>query len=617
MARSAAPPLLSLQDVHLTFGGAPLLAGAELHLYEGERLCLVGRNGSGKSTLLKIAAGLVEPDRGSRKLRGGTTWRYLEQEPDFAGFASVLAYAEAGLGQQDDPHRLRLLLQELGLAGDEEPGRLSGGEARRAALARVLAPRPDILLLDEPTNHLDLPTIEWLEGHLAESASALVLISHDRRFLSDLTQRTVWIDRGATRRLERGFAHFEAWRDEQLELEAQARHKLDRKIAAEEDWLRYGVTARRKRNQGRLAKLNELRRSRRDAVKATGQATIAAATAEASGKRVLEAKGLAKSFGEAPVVAGLSLVLQRGDRLGIAGPNGSGKTTLIKLLTGALEPDAGRLKLGTNLELVSLDQRRAGLDPQAGLAEALTEGRGDQVSVGGQPRHVMSYLQDFLFKPEQAGTPVGRLSGGERGRLALAIALARPSNFLILDEPTNDLDLETLDLLEDLLAGYGGTVILVSHDRAFLDAIVTSLLVPAPELGPGRWQEYVGGYADMLAQRGAGAAEAPEAKGPGKAKAAPRRGTAREAGPPRAPTPAAKLSFKERHALETLPERIALLERQVGRLRARMEDPNFYASDPEAFQATAADLARAEAALAASEEEWLRLELRREEIEGS
>jgi len=614
MARSAAPPLLSLQDIHLTFGGPPLLSGAELHLYEGEHLCLVGRNGSGKSTLLKIAAGLVEADRGSRKLRGGTTLRYLEQEPDFSGVATVTAYAEAGLGPEDDRHRLHLLLGELGLTGKEDPARLSGGEARRAALARALAPDPDILLLDEPTNHLDLPAIEWLEARLAGSRAALVLISHDRRFLSRLTQRTVWLDRGNTRRLERGFAHFEAWRDEQLEQEAQARHKLDRRIAAEEDWLRYGVTARRKRNQGRLSKLNDLRRQRREARGPGGQVAMAAATAEASGKRVLEAKGVAKAFAGRPVVSDLTLTLtlQRGDRLGLAGPNGCGKTTLVRLLTGQLEPDAGSLKLGSNLEIVSLDQRRASLDPQASLAETLTEGRGDQVSVGGQPRHVISYLQDFLFQPEQAGTPVGRLSGGERGRLALAVALARPSNLLVLDEPTNDLDLETLDLLEDLLAGYAGTVILVSHDRAFLDAIVTSLLVPAPEQGPGRWLEYVGGYSDMIAQRGAMTSEPPAAK----AKQAPKRsGSTLEASA--GTRERSKLSFKEKHALETLPGRIALLEREVDRLRQLLADPKHYGRDPDGFQANADALARAEAALAASEDEWLRLELLREEVEGS
>ncbi|GAB5470880.1 MAG: ATP-binding cassette domain-containing protein [Rhodospirillales bacterium] len=613
MAQTTAPPLLSLQDIALSFGGDPLLRGTELHLFAGERVCLVGRNGCGKSTLLKIAAGMIEADSGTRKLKPGTTLRYLEQEPDFSGYSSTLAYAEADLSPGDDPNRVPRLLEALGLSGRENPAKISGGEARRAALVRALAPDPDILLLDEPTNHLDLPAIEWLEGYLANSRAAQVLISHDRRFLTALSQRTLWLDRGVMRRLDRGFGAFEAWRDEQLELEAQAQHKLSRKIAAEEDWMRYGVTARRKRNVRRVGELQALRRQRREARAASGQVVMAAAAAEASGRRVLEAKRLNKSFGERAIVADLSLVLQRGDRLGIAGPNGSGKTTLVSLLTGGMEPDSGTLKIGSNLEMISLDQRRESLDGSLSLAEALTEGRGDRVAVGEGQRHVISYMKDFLFAPEQAGTPISRLSGGERGRLALAIALAKPANLLVLDEPTNDLDLETLDLLEDLLAGYKGSVILVSHDRAFLDSIVTSLLVPAPEMGEGRWLEYVGGYSDMQAQRRAAEREAAEGE-------APRAKTAKKKPPPSLaakPPQKAKLSFKEKHALTTLPDRIATLEGQVARLRERMADPGLYGRDPEGYGQQAKDLARAEAALAASEEEWLRLELRREEVDGA
>ncbi len=608
MVRSAAPPLLTLQDIRLTFGGDPLLTGAELFLFEGERLCLVGRNGSGKSTLLKIGAGSQEADHGSRVLKPGTTLRYLEQEPDFSGFATTRAYAEAGLAPGDDPHRVRFFLQELGLTGEENPAEISGGEARRAALARVLAPEPDILLLDEPTNHLDLPAIEWLEARLASLRSALVLISHDRQFLTKLSRRTVWLDRGKTRRLEKGFGAFEAWRDGQLALEEVERHKLDRKIAMEEDWLRYGVTARRKRNQRRLSDLHDLRRQRREARKVAGQVVMAAAKAEASGRRVIEAKGLNKGFGSRAIVRDVDLVIQRGDRLGIAGPNGCGKSTLVGLLIGQQQADAGEVKLGSNLEIVSLDQKRATLNPRLSLAEALTDGHGDQVSVGGQQRHVRSYMKDFLFAPEQAGTPISRLSGGERGRLALAIALARPSNLLILDEPTNDLDLETLDLLEDLLAGYKGTVILVSHDRRFLDNIVTSILVPAPELGAGRWMEYVGGYSDMQQQRPSASRPEPVVKP--SSKGAP-------AVQPRKPAQPVKLSFKEKHALETLPERIATLERQIAKLRAEMEDAGLYQRDPEGFQKRVRDLARAEAALASSEEEWLILEMKREALESA
>src|SRR3954452_19775999 len=478
------PPLLTLQDTHLTFGGTPLLEGAELSIGERERVCLVGRNGSGKSTLLKIAAGTVEADRGTRFAQPGATIRYLAQEPDLSGFATTLAYLEAGLAPGDDLHRARYLLEQLGLTGDEAPARLSGGEARRAALARVLAPEPDILLLDEPTNHLDLPAIEWLENELAGSRSALVLISHDRRFLENVSCATVWLDRGVTRRIERGFASFEEWRDRVLEEEEREQHKLGRKIVAEEHWMRYGVTARRKRNMRRVGLLAEMRKDFREHRGAQGAVKISVTEAELSGKLVAEAKDISKGFGETSVVRDFSIRIQRGDRIGLVGPNGAGKTTLLKLLTGELAPDSGTIKLGTNIAMVTLDQRRAALDPLVSVRDTLTGGRGDSIFVGGNPRHVIGYLRDFLFAPEQAGTPVSALSGGERGRLLLAQALAQPSNLLVLDEPTNDLDLETLDLLEEMIDDYPGTVMLVSHDRDFLDRTVSAVIVAE---GDGRW----------------------------------------------------------------------------------------------------------------------------------
>ena len=494
-----AAPLVQLKDIALTFGGTPLLDGVELTVSAGERVCLVGRNGSGKSTLLKIAAGLVEPDRGTRFLQPGATVRYLPQEPDFAGIATTLAYVEAGLGPGDDRHQARYLLEQLGLGGDEDPARLSGGEARRAALARVLAPSPDILLLDEPTNHLDLTTIEWLEQELMSRRAALVTISHDRRFLANLSRSTIWLDRGQTRRIERGFSGFEAWRDEVLAEEEREQHKLDRKIVAEEHWLRYGVTARRKRNVRRLGALQALREARRSYRAAAGKAALAAAAADRSGTLVIEADRIGKSYDGRPVVADFSIRIRRGDRIGIVGPNGSGKTTLINLLTGALAPDTGSVRLGANLAMATLDQHRESLDPTATVAAALTGGRGDHVVIGGEPRHVVGYMKDFLFAPEQARTPLGVLSGGERGRLMLARALAKPSNVLVLDEPTNDLDLETLDVLEEMLGDYAGTVLLISHDRDFLDRVVNAVIVPD---GGGRFVEYAGGYSDMLAQRG-------------------------------------------------------------------------------------------------------------------
>ena len=599
-----APPLLTLQDIHLTFGGTPLLEGAELAIGERERVCLVGRNGSGKSTLLKIAAGTVEADRGTRFAQPGATIRYLAQEPDLTGFATTLAYVEAGLAPGDDAHRARYLLEQLGLTGDEDPARLSGGEARRAALARVLAPAPDILLLDEPTNHLDLPAIEWLESELASSRSALVLISHDRRFLEKLSRATVWLDRGATRRIERGFAAFEEWRDQVLEEEEREQHKLGRKIVAEEHWMRYGVTARRKRNMRRVGLLAAMRKDFREHRGAQGTVKIQVSEAELSGKLVAEAERISKSYGDTPIVRDFSIRIQRGDRIGLVGPNGAGKTTLLKLLTGELAPDEGTITLGVNLQMAALDQGRATLDPDTSVRDTLTGGRGDSVFVGGQTRHVVGYMRDFLFAPEQAGTAVSALSGGERGRLTLARALAKPSNLLVLDEPTNDLDLETLDLLEEMIDDYPGTVLLVSHDRDFLDRTVSAVIVSE---GGGRWTVYAGGYTDMVAQRGDGVtAKAAKAE----PKPARERTDAQSA-----PAARRRLSFNDKHALETLPARIAALEAEIAKLTKTIADPNLYARDRAAFDQASAALGKAQTDLAAAEDEWLRLEELREQVE--
>ncbi len=602
---AAMAPRLFLKDVRVTYGSTPLLDGAELAVDDGARLCVVGRNGSGKSTLLRIAAGLIEPDSGERFVQPGVTIRYLPQEPDFSGVETLGDYAHAGLGPGDDPHRVTYLLNALGLTGEEKTGQVSGGEARRAALARVLAPAPDILLLDEPTNHLDLPAIEWLESELAAMRSALVLISHDRRFLSNLSRSTLWLDRGATRLLNRGFAQFEAWRDEVLEQEDLERHKLDRKIAQEEHWLRYGVTARRKRNVKRLAGLGDLRKQKREHRRAAGGVKMAASEADLSGTLVIEAKHVAKAYDGKSIVTDFSTRILRGDRLGIVGANGSGKTTLLNLLTGKLEPDSGTIALGANVHMASLEQDRRKLMPDTTLADVLTGGHGTTVTAAGKPRHVMSYMQDFLFTPEQARQPVRVLSGGERARLLLARSLAAESNLLVLDEPTNDLDLETLDLLQEMIADYPGTVLLVSHDRDFLDRTVTSVLMAE---GGGRFVEYAGGYSDMLAQRGSGVV--------GKAiiKAAPRE---RER-PPSEPTQQKrKLSFKDKHALETLPGEIAKLETEIARLQDRLADAGLYARDPQTFAALSANLTEAQKSLSESEDRWIALEMLRTEIEGA
>ena len=594
-----APPLLLLQDIRLALGTAPLLDGAELGVGAGERICLVGRNGSGKSTLLKVAAGLLAPDAGTRFLQPGATVRYLPQEPDLAGFATTLDYVEAGLGPNDDHYRARALLDQLGLSGAEDPAQLSGGQQRRCALARTLAPSPDLLLLDEPTNHLDLPAIEWLEAELNSLRAGLVLISHDRRLLETLSRSIVWLDGGTTRRIDRGFAHYEAWRDEVEEQAERDQHKLGRQIAREEDWLRYGVTARRKRNVRRLGELGALRQRRREMGGTASALRLNATEADLSGKLVAVAEDVTKGYGGVPVVQDLTMRVLRGDRLGIVGPNGAGKTTLLNLLTGAAQPDSGEIKLGSNLATVTLDQQRATLDPAMTLSDTLTGGGGDTVLVAGEQRHVIGYMKDFLFRPEQARTPVGVLSGGERGRLLLACAMARPSNLLVLDEPTNDLDLETLDLLQEMLSEYPGTVLLVSHDRDFLDRVVTSTLAAE---GGGLWVDYAGGYSDMLLQRGApGPVTAERPRAP-PTRAAPRPGKAR-------------MAFKDRQALETLPVQMAAIGAEIARLQGRLASPGLYQRDPAAFRAATQALSAAEAALAAAEERWLELELLREELE--
>jgi ATP-binding cassette subfamily F protein uup len=600
-------PLLQLKDIALTFGGTPLLEGAELSVATGERVCLVGRNGSGKSTLLKIAAGTVEPDRGIVFVQPGAILRYLAQEPDFGSAATVLDYVERGLRPDSGAHRAHQFLADLGLSGTEDPSQLSGGEARRAAIARALVGDPDILLLDEPTNHLDLATIEWLERELDSRRTALVIISHDRRFLANLSRSTVWLDRGRTRRIERGFADFEAWRDTVLAEEERDQHKLDRKIVAEEHWLRYGVTARRKRNVRRLEALQTLREQRRTHRGAVGNAAISASDAAPSGALVIEALDVGKSYDGRAIVDGFTMRVLRGDRIGIVGPNGAGKTTLVSLLTGALAPDSGSVRLGANLEMALLDQHRDSLAPDTTVANALTGGHGDTVMVGGQQKHVVSYMKDFLFTAEQARTPLARLSGGERGRVMLAQALAKPSNLLVLDEPTNDLDMETLDVLEAMIGDYPGTVLLISHDRDFLDRLVSSVVAPE---GSGRWTEYAGGYTDMLAQRGSDLTRAPRT---GKAAK-----TGGEIGSAAIPPPPKKrrMTFNDKHALETLPKTIATLEKQVRALQAQLDDPAFFVRDRAGFEQASRTLGEAQVQLSEAEDRWLELEILREELSG-
>ena len=596
-----APPLLILRDISLTFGGDALLEGAGLAVSKGDRICLVGRNGSGKSTLMKIAAGLVEPDRGEVFLQPGTTVRYMQQEPDFSRFRTVLDYALSAMQAGDDRHRAQYLLDHLGLDGQLGLASLSGGELRRAEIARVLAPRPDILLLDEPTNHLDLPAIEWLEREISALRSGVVLISHDRRFLQNLSRTTVWLDRGVTRVLNAGFSQFEQWRDNILEEEQLKADRLARKIVREEHWLRYGVTARRKRNIRRLDDLGQLRQKRaaalRDLDKSSARVVMTSHNSSQSGKLVIEAEHLHKSYDGRVIIDDFSVRILRADRIGIIGPNGAGKSTLIKILTGQLDPDSGSIRPGANLKMEFLDQHRDQLDPQLTLRQALTGGGSDMITLGGVKKHVVGYMKDFLFTPEQAGTPISDLSGGERGRLMLALALAKPSNLLVLDEPTNDLDLETLDLLQEMLAAYPGTVLLISHDRDFLDRTVTSVIAP---VGHGRWQEFAGGYSQI-----------PDRK--------PARSRPARSKPVKSSKPSRtsqKLSFRQKHDLDTLPEKISQLEQVIETFRQALADAQLFSKDPDRYNQLAQNLSKAEAQLHEAEEQWLELEMLREEIEG-
>ena len=602
----ARPSLLQLSDISLTFGGDPIFDGLDLVVHQGDRVALVGRNGSGKSTLMKVMAGLTEPDTGSITSPQGTSVGYMEQEPDFTGFATLGDFATATLGPSE-AWRVEALADGLKLRLDADPAKASGGERRRAALARLLAEEPDIMLLDEPTNHLDIEAIGWLEARLAETRTAFVVISHDRAFLNALTRATLWVDRGQVRRNEQGFASFEAWRDKVWDEEDTARHKLDRKIKSEARWAVEGISARRKRNQGRVRALADLRAERAAMIRRQSTAAMVLEEGPQSGRKVIEAKGISKSFGETQILKPFDLRILRGDRVGFVGPNGAGKTTLLNMLTGQLAPDTGHVTLGKGLEMAVFDQNRAGLNPEASLWDSLTldreiavNGSSDQVMVRGSPRHVMGYLKDFLFDEAQARAPVRSLSGGERARLMLAKIMARESNLLILDEPTNDLDVETLDLLQDLLGDYAGTVLLVSHDRDFLDRVATNTVVLE---GQGRAQAYAGGWSDALAQ-GARIGAAPEDReAPPAAKSGPDR-VVSNAGA----KPAAGLSFTETHRLKELPSVIARLEAEMGKLSELLSDPDLYTREPVKFAKATEALAERQAKLAAAEEEWLLLE---------
>jgi ABC transport system ATP-binding/permease protein len=601
MARA---PLLQLSDLSLTFGGDPLFQALNLTVQPGDRLALVGRNGSGKSTLMKVMAGLVEADAGSRTVPPGVTVGYMEQEPDLSAFATLGDFAALGLAE-GEAYRVAVAAEGLKFDPATPVSSASGGERRRAALAKLLAEAPELMLLDEPTNHLDIEAITWLERELTDARAAFVVISHDRAFLRALTRGTLWIDRGEVRRSEKGFGQFEDWRDTIWAEEDLARHKLDRKIRAEAKWAVEGISARRKRNQGRVRALLAMQAERAVQIRRQGTADFALDSGPQSGRMVIEAKGISKTYGEKLILRPFDLTVLRGDRVAFVGPNGVGKTTLLKLLTGEIAPDTGTVRHGTNLGIAVFDQARATLDLTMTLWDGMVNdpdmavsGRSDQVMVRGQPRHVVAYLKDFLFDEAQARAPIGSLSGGERARLLLARIMARPSNLLVLDEPTNDLDVETLDLLQDVLGDYDGTVLLVSHDRDFIDRVATTTVALE---GEGRATVYAGGWSDYAAQR----SEPPPA---------PAKPAAKPVQAPQAQVkkPAQGLTFTEKHQLDALPGIIEKLEAEIGKLSDFLSDPDLFQASPDKFRRASEGLAERQAALATAEEEWLALAERAE-----
>ncbi|MCZ8135978.1 MAG: ABC-F family ATP-binding cassette domain-containing protein [Porphyrobacter sp.] len=601
----AQPPIFSFEGLALQQGGRWLFGGPtptsgaapiDLHVLPGDRLALIGRNGAGKTTLLRLITGRIEADRGQRRVKPGTRIVFLEQEPDFSPYATLMDFA---LGGEDAPaaHEVEAIAGQLGIDMSRPAATASGGERRRAAIARALAQEPDLLLLDEPTNHLDLGAIDWLEDWLSRYRGAFITISHDRTFLTRLTRATLWLDRGTLRRKEVGFGGYEAWEEAVYAEEARAAERLDAKLKIEAHWLERGVTARRKRNQGRLEKLHQMRAVRAAMISGAGTAKLKLASDDDfKSKSVIVAEGISKTYGDRPVIKPFTLRIQNGDRIGIVGANGAGKTTLLKLLTKELEPDTGSVTHARTLSGVMIDQQRKLLEPDATVRQILAEG-GDWIDVRGVRKHVMAYLKDFLFDPGLVDTKVGILSGGERSRLLLAREFARTANLLVLDEPTNDLDLETLDLLQEVIADFDGTVLIVSHDRDFLDRTVTVTLGLD---GSGKVDIVAGGYADWEAKRRKPAAPA---AGGGQAKPA----AAPIPPPPPKPAAAPKLSYKDQRDYEILPARIAELEAAIAKGEAILADPELYSKDPQRFAAISKGIETARAEKDAAEERWLML----------
>lgn len=612
------PPIYTLKNVYLSFGSNPLFHEVDLHLSRGSKYCLIGRNGSGKSTLLKVIAGIIDPDGGEIFIQPGTKISYMPQESDFESFSSLRDIVVSGLGMHkgDEEYKADILIKELDIRQDQSPQMASGGELKKAALAKALVGEPDILLLDEPTNHLDIVTIEKLEEIINRFTGAVIVISHDKAFLNNISTSTIWLDRGTLRQNDKGFSYFETWQEQIIDQEIIAQKFLNKRIEEETRWLHKGVTARRKRNMGRLRRLQQLRMERKEQIKQLGTVNLEIDKGTIQSKMIVEAKHVTKAFGQRNIVDDFSIRILRGNKIGIVGPNGAGKSTLIKLLTKRLEPDSGTVRLAKNLQEAYFDQNRITLDTSKTLWKTLCP-EGDYINVRGTPRHVVSYLKDFLFTSDQINTPVSVLSGGEKNRLILAVALAMPSNFLVLDEPTNDLDMDTLDLLQEALDEYQGTILIVSHDRDFLDKVTTSLLYMK---GDGKINEYVGSYSDLLKEQKQIDAKKssktvikssihphlPESNQSGKNKGISNTSSAQKR----------KLSFKQVHQLKMLPGEIEALEKEIQTMEKRIEDPEFYQKDAAAFYDTVNKLAQKRETLEQLENTWLELEILQEEING-
>ena len=601
----AEPPIYALKGVSLAFGNNQLFKNVELYINKGDKISLVGRNGSGKSTLLKVIAGLLEPDSGEIFIQPGIKVSYMPQEPELDQYPSLRDVVLSGLPSsgKDDAFKADILIEKLKIAEHQPTATASGGERRKAALAKALIGEPDILLLDEPTNHLDITTIEILEEIIAAFKGAVILISHDRMFLNNTSKATFWLDRGNMHRNNKGFKFFEEWQEEVINQEIIAQHNLNKKIEEETEWLHKGVTARRKRNMGRLRKLQQLRIERREQIKQIGNINLNIEEGDFRSKLVIEAKHIAKSFGDRVIIKDFSTRVIRGNKIGIVGPNGAGKTTLIKILTQKMAPDSGFVRIGKNLQEAYFDQNRMSLDLKKTLWQTLCD-KGDHIYVQGKYRHVVAYLKDFLFKPDQAHCPVGALSGGEKNRLMLAVALAQPSNFLVLDEPTNDLDMDTLDLLQEVLDDYNGTILIVSHDRDFLDRVVTSVIYMK---GDGTLYEHAGSYSELLekiksetqplkkieAKKSVVEDKHPEVKNPGNK----------------------KLSYNQKRLLEVLPVEIEQIEKRIAEIEALLSDADLYARDPDAFNNLSTELLEKQKAKEDKENKWLEIQMLKEELE--